>query len=87
MVFLLSIPALFGVQTRARIGFVLQEDTPLRLTPTAEAQSITRLAPGEPARSVRARGRYLLIRTNRTIGWVEQAQFGLTCPTMGRKAG
>ncbi|MGO8927330.1 MAG: hypothetical protein ACLQU3_10630 [Limisphaerales bacterium] len=81
MVFLLSIPALFGVQTRARIGFVLQEDTPLRLTPTLEAQPITRLAPGEPARAVRTRGRYILIRTNRTIGWVEQAQFGLTCPT------
>jgi tetratricopeptide (TPR) repeat protein len=87
MVFLLSIPALFGVQTRARIGFVLQEDTPLRLTPTLEAQSITHLAPGEPARSVRARGRYLLIRTNRSIGWVEQDQFGLTCPRNGRKAG
>ena len=87
MVFLLSIPALFGVQTRARIGFVLQEDTPLRLTPTLEAQSITRLAPGEPARSVRARGRYLLIRTNRAVGWVEQDQFGLTCPRNGRKAG
>jgi tetratricopeptide (TPR) repeat protein len=87
MVFLLSIPALFGVQTRARIGFVLQEDTPLRLTPTLEAQSITRLAPGEPARSIRSRGRYILIRTSRTVGWVEQDQFGLTCPTKVRKAG
>jgi tetratricopeptide (TPR) repeat protein len=87
MVFLLSIPALFGVQTRARIGFVLQEDTPLRLTPTLEAQSITRLAPGEPARSIRSRGRYILIRTSRTVGWVEQDQFGLTCPTNARKGG
>ena len=81
MVFLLSIPALFGVQTRARIGFVLQEDTPLRLTPTLEAQPMTRLAPGEPARWIRARGRYVLVRTSRTLGWVEQDQFGLTCPT------
>jgi len=87
MVFLLSIPALFGVQTRARIGFVLQNDTPLRLTPTLDAQSITRLAPGEPARSVRARGRYLLIRTNRALGWVQQDQFGLTCSTPNRKPG
>jgi tetratricopeptide (TPR) repeat protein len=87
MVFLLSIPALFGVHTRARIGFVLGEDTSLRLTPTLEAQAITRLAPGEPARQVRSRGRYLLIRTGRTLGWVEQAQFGLTCPTTARKAG
>jgi len=87
MVFLLSIPALLGVQTRARIGFVLEQDTPLRLTPTLEAQSITRLAPGDPARSVRVRGRYILIRTSRTVGWIEQDQFGLTCPTKGRKAG
>ena len=87
MVFLLSIPALFGVQTRARIGFVLERDTPLRLTPTLEAQAITRLAPGEPARRVRSHGRYILIRTGRTVGWVEQDQFGLTCPTNGRKAG
>jgi tetratricopeptide (TPR) repeat protein len=81
MVFLLSIPALFGVQSRARIGFVLEKETPLRLTPTLEAQAITRLAPGEPARLLRARGRYVLIRTGRTLGWVERDQFGLTCPT------
>jgi tetratricopeptide (TPR) repeat protein len=86
MVFLLSIPALFGVQTRARIGFVLEKDTPLRLTPTLEAQAITRLVPGEPARRLRSHGRYMLIRTGRTVGWVEQDQFGLTCPTNGRKA-
>jgi tetratricopeptide (TPR) repeat protein len=87
MIFLLSIPALFGVQTRARIGFVLEKDTRLRLTPTLEAQAITRLAPGEPARLLRARGRYVLIQTGRALGWVEQEQFGLTCPTPGRKAG
>ena len=87
MVFLLSIPALFGVQTRARIGFVLQKDTPLRLTPTLEAQAVTRLSPGEPARWVRARGRYVLIRTSRTLGWVKDDQIGLTCPRSGGKAG
>jgi hypothetical protein len=81
MVFLLGIPALFGVQTRARIGFVLQKDTPLRLTPTLEAQVVTRLAPGDPARWLRAQGRYVLIRTSRTLGWVERDQLGLTCPT------
>ena len=87
MVLLLSVPALFGVQTRARIGFVLPKDTPLRLTPTLEAQVVTRLAPGDPARWVRARGRYVLIRTSRAVGWVEQDQFGLTCPRTGRRAG
>ena len=80
MIFLLSVPALVGVQTRARIGFVQQNDTPLRFTPTREAQAITRLAAGDPARCLRARGNYLLIRTGRTLGWIEHAQLGLTCP-------
>ena len=78
MVFLLSVPAFIGVQTRFRIGFVLQKDIPLRLTPTFEAQAVTRLAAGEPARFVRLRGGYVLIRTNRALGWVEREHFGLT---------
>jgi hypothetical protein len=80
MVFLLSVPAHVGVYTRSRLGFILQPDTPLRLTPTLEAQAITRLAAGEPARRIRARGDYVLIRTSRTLGWVEVRQVGLTCP-------
>ena len=87
MVFLLSLPAHIGVQTRSRIGFVLQKDTPLRLTPTLEAQAMTRLAAGEPGRWVRARGNYVLIRTSRTLGWVEQNQFGVACPRTGKRAG
>ena len=87
MVFLLSVPAHIGVQTRSRVGFVLQPDTPLRLTPTLEAQAVTRLAAGEPGRWVRARGNYVLIRTGRALGWVEQDQFGLACPRAGKKAG
>jgi len=79
MVFLLSVPAFIGVQTRSRIGFVLPKDTPLRLTPTLEAQAVTRLASGEPARFVRVRGNYVLLQTNRALGWVEREQFGLTC--------
>jgi hypothetical protein len=79
VVFLLSLPALVGVETRSRIGFVLQKDTPLRLTPTTDAQYITRLAAGEPARLERTRGRFCLIRTNRTQGWVEREQLGLIC--------
>jgi hypothetical protein len=78
-VFLLSIPAHIGVHTRARIGFVQQKDTPLRLTPTQEAQSVTRLAAGEPARLERQRGNYVLIRTSRSAGWVERGQFALIC--------
>jgi hypothetical protein len=79
MLFLLSVPAYVGVHTRSGIGFILQKDTPLRLTPTADAQAVTRLAAGEPARLVRQRGAYVLVRTHRTLGWVQRAQFGLTC--------
>jgi hypothetical protein len=81
MVFLLSIPAHFGVTSRARIGLVLEVDTPLRLTPTAEAQIVTRLPAGQPARYERRRGDYLLIRagTHGFRGWVDQKQFGLIC--------
>jgi hypothetical protein len=87
MVFLLSMPAHVGVHTRARVGFVLQPDTPLRLTPTFEAQAITRLAAGEPARWIRTRGDDFLIRTGRALGWVEARQFGLTCPDPRGKDG
>jgi hypothetical protein len=76
-VFLLSVPAHLGVHTRSRIGFVLQKDTPLRLTATDDAQYLTRLSAGEPARVERNRGRYLLIRTNRGLGWIEEDRFGL----------
>jgi tetratricopeptide (TPR) repeat protein len=75
-IFLLSVPAHIGVDTRSRIGFILKKDTPLRLTPTGEAQPVTRLAAGEPARLERVRGDYLLIRTSRASGWVERAEFG-----------
>jgi len=79
-VFLLSIPAQFGVQTRSRIGFVLAKNTPLRLSPTDDAQYLTRLQAGDPVRLERNRGKYVLIRTNRTLGWVQSDQMGLTCP-------
>jgi len=87
MVFLLSVPAHAGVETRSRIGFVLEKDIPLGLTPTAEAQAVTRLAAGEPGRWVRARGNYVLIRTSRALGWVERRQFGLACPRTERGSG
>lgn len=79
VVFLLSIPAQAGMLTRSRAGFVLEKDTPLRLTPTAEGEAVARLAAGEPGRRVRARGNYLFIRTSRGTGWVERDQFGLVC--------
>ena len=48
---------------------------------------MTRLAAGEPGAGFGARGNYVLIRTSRALGWVEQDQFGLACPRTGKKAG
>ena len=79
-VFLVCIPALFGVSTRARIGFVLEKNTQLRLTPTSNAQTVTMLGAGEPARIERQRGAFLLIRTTFGRGWIERTQFGRVCP-------
>ena len=76
-IFLLSVPAHYGTLTRSRLGFVLRKDSPLLLTPTREGQVVTRLAAGEPARVQRARGDYLLLRTNRGLGWIERDRFGL----------
>lgn len=78
-IFLLSVPAQLGVDRRARIGFVLQKDVPLRLTPTDHAQFITRLPAGEPARLQRYHANFLLIRTTHGEGWVERDKFGLIC--------
>ncbi|HLH55114.1 MAG TPA: hypothetical protein VKY92_16020 [Verrucomicrobiae bacterium] len=78
-VFLLSVPAHLGIDSRSKLGFIIEKDVPLRLTPTAEAQFVTRLAGGEPGRVDRQRGRYLLIRTSHTIGWIERQQFRLIC--------
>jgi hypothetical protein len=79
-VFLLSVPAHFGVDSRSRIGYVVQKEAPLRLTPTEHGQLIARLPPGEPARLQRVRGRFFLIRTSSGQGWIEKNHFGLTCP-------
>jgi hypothetical protein len=76
-VFLLTLPAMTGVQSRAKMGVVLVRDTPLRLTPTSEGQSIARLAAGETARLERERGQYVFIRTSAAAGWIDRAQFGL----------
>ena len=76
-VFLLTLPANYGVWTRAKLGLVLEAETPLRFTPTTDAEPVTRMAAGEPARVVRERGKYLLIQTRRGEGWVERNRFGL----------
>jgi hypothetical protein len=84
--FLLCLPAHLGVFTRSRLGFVLQKETPLRLTPTREAQAVTHLAAGEPARWVRVRGNFVMVRTNRGRGWVEADDIGWLCPVKGGRS-
>jgi len=80
MIFLLSLPAHLGVLSRTRLGFVVQRDALLRLTPTRQGQVITRLGAGDPARWERAQGGFVLIRTGRSLGWIESSQFGLPSP-------
>lgn len=78
-VFLLGLPAHLGVVTRTRIGFVMKKDTPLRLTPTAEAEALMKLNAGQPMRALRVRGDYVFVRTANAEGWVEKSQFGSIC--------
>jgi hypothetical protein len=84
-VFLLSLPAQYGVHTRSRLGFVTGKEAGLRLTPTAEAQSITRLPAGKPVRQIRRRGNYVLVRTSPDgqRGWLAQDEVGLVCAQTG----
>jgi len=79
-VFLLSLPAHFGVMTRARIGFVLERKTPLRLTPTEEADTVATLTAGESARQLRVQGDYAFVSTRSGLGWIERDKLGLVCP-------
>ena len=78
-VFLLSVPPQLGVLTRARLGVVLEADTPLRLTPTRAAEAAAWLRAGEMVRCRRTRGNYVLIRTSQGAGWVERSRLGLVC--------
>jgi hypothetical protein len=79
-VFLFCITANLGVVSRTQIGFVLKKNAPLLLTPTGEAEVVSTLNAGEPARRQRTRGRYFFIRTAFASGWISREQFGLICP-------
>lgn len=80
VLFLFSVTANYGVVSRTQIGFVVKKNAPLLLTPTREGEVISTLTAGEPARKLRARGNYFLIRTDFSTGWIERSQFGLVCP-------
>ena len=79
-VFLFSLAANLGMVGRAQIGFVLGKNTPLRLTPTHEGEDVSTLNAGDPARRLRVRGEYCLIRTANGTGWVERGEVGLVNP-------
>ena len=77
-VFLLTVPALIGVHSRATLGVILAKQTTVRLTPTRNAQTVSQLPAGEIVRRERERGDYVFIRAgNDLAGWVERSQFGL----------
>ena len=79
-VFLLALPALLGVHTRCGLGVIRIPDTPLRLTPTREAQVLAKLPAGEMARLERVRRDYVYVRAgNDAAGWVRRPEFGLNC--------
>jgi hypothetical protein len=80
-VFLLSGPALFGVWKRSQFGVVLEDETPLRLTPTREAETLVKLSAGEMARVERERGDYFYVRADGDrAGWVRKADFARVWP-------
>jgi hypothetical protein len=79
-VFLFSLTANFGVMSRTQIGFVVKNNAPLQLTPTHNAEVISTLSAGEPARRLRTRGDYVFIRTLGGAGWLAQDEFRLVCP-------
>lgn len=78
--FLFSVTADVGTASRTGIGFVLEKNAPLLLTPTRDGEVTTTLTAGEPARRLRTRGNYYLIRTDYGTGWIAREEFGLVCP-------
>ena len=74
---LLTLPAHAGWHTRSKIGFVMEGNLPLRLTPTEQAQEITRVGAGEPGRCERRYGNYCFVRFRNTAGWLTREEFKL----------
>jgi tetratricopeptide (TPR) repeat protein len=75
--FLLTLPALAGVHARTKLGVVMAAEAPLRLTPTSEAQVLTRLASGTIGRVEGRHGIYVMIRCGPYEGWLEAQQLGM----------
>lgn len=75
-IFILSLAPSLGIVTRSKIGIILERNTPLRLTPTREAEVVSSLPAGEPVRELRDRGNYIFVRTQNGNGWIERGQIG-----------
>jgi tetratricopeptide (TPR) repeat protein len=75
-IFILSLAPSLGIVTRSKIGIILERNTPLRLTPTREAEVVSSLPAGEPVRELRERGNYIFVRTQNGNGWIERGQIG-----------
>lgn len=75
--FLVCLAANYGVVSRTSLGFVLRKSTPLLLVPAKTSETITTLAAGEPARSLKRRGNYLFVQTSSGSGWVDEKDLGL----------
>ena len=76
-IFLFSVAANWGIVSRTNLGFVLENNAPLLLTPTRNGEIISTLTPGESAREIRKLGDFYLIRTESQTGWIKREQFGL----------
>ncbi len=80
-IFLLSVPAIYGLTQRAQIGVVLEEETPLRLMPTREGETLVKVAAGEVARVEKVRGDYLYVRAEGDrAGWLRRTDFARIWP-------
>ncbi|HOW65942.1 MAG TPA: hypothetical protein P5186_16500 [Candidatus Paceibacterota bacterium] len=80
-VFLLTLPALAGIQSRSAWGIVTDDRAHLRITPTEHGQILTKLNPGELAKLERRRGDFWFIRANNTAaGWIKASEFSLISP-------
>lgn len=75
-IFLLTVPALFGLNHRGNIGVALEDFTALRLTPTRDGEELVKLPAGEIARVEKTRGDYLYVRAEgERAGWVRHEEF------------
>jgi hypothetical protein len=74
--FILTLPALAGLSSRARLGVVTRAEAPLRLTPTQEGEVLGKLPAGDVARVELTRGPYLYVRGDGDrAGWVHGDEF------------